>query len=145
MRLGLIAPTEESAYQAFIGSGAPPRHYPPFNSLVYSLENFLPVVDLHQGTYWRPNPHHPSKRTRKRQMGGRYSLSPFAAMLFMGPYPRRMDDHPAAVRRLGRPFAQRLRAVTVGLLRSHLLNKSESGRNLAIAWIVGLSSAQGSS
>jgi hypothetical protein len=62
---GLIAPTEESAYQAFIGSGAPPRHYPPFSSLVYSLENFLPVVDLHQGTYWRPNPHHPSKRRRK--------------------------------------------------------------------------------
>lgn len=62
---GFIAPTEESAYQAFIGSGAPPRHYPPFSSLVYSLENFLPVVDLHQGTYWRPNPHHPSKRTRK--------------------------------------------------------------------------------
>jgi hypothetical protein len=24
--------------------------------LVYSLENFLPVVDLHQGEYWRPNP-----------------------------------------------------------------------------------------
>jgi hypothetical protein len=22
------------------------------------LENFLPLVDLHQGTYWRPNPRH---------------------------------------------------------------------------------------
>jgi hypothetical protein len=64
-RAGLIAPTEESAYHAFIESGAPPRHYPPFSSLVYSLENFLPVVDLHQGTYWRPNPHHqPSNRRR---------------------------------------------------------------------------------
>jgi hypothetical protein len=63
---GLIAPTEESAYHAFIGSGAPPHHYPPFSSLVYSLENFLPVVDLHQGTYWRPNPHHhPINRGRK--------------------------------------------------------------------------------
>ena len=62
---GLITPTEESAYHAFIRSGVPPPHYPPFSSLVYSLENFLPVVDLHQGTYWRPNPHHqPSKRTR---------------------------------------------------------------------------------
>ncbi len=60
---GLITPTEEGAYRIFIGSGKPPRHYPPFSSLVYSLENFLPVVDLHQGTYWRPNPHHhPSKR-----------------------------------------------------------------------------------
>jgi len=28
------------------------------------LENFLPVVDLHQGTYWRPNPHHRSTRAR---------------------------------------------------------------------------------
>lgn len=60
---GLITPTEESAYNTFIESGAPPRHYPPFSSFVYSLENFLPVVDLHQGTYWRPNPHHyPSNR-----------------------------------------------------------------------------------
>jgi hypothetical protein len=36
------------------------RHYPPFNAMIYSLENFLPLVDLHQGTYWRPNPHHGS-------------------------------------------------------------------------------------
>ena len=63
---GLITPTEETAYHAFIESGAPPRHYPPFSSFVYSLENFLPVVDLHQGTYWRPNPHHhPSNRRSK--------------------------------------------------------------------------------
>jgi hypothetical protein len=63
---GLITPTEEGAYRTFIGSGTPPRHYPPFSSLVYSLENFLPVVDLHQGTYWRPNPHHyPTNRGRK--------------------------------------------------------------------------------
>jgi hypothetical protein len=64
-RAGLITPTEESAYHAFIGSGAPPHHYPPFSSFVYSLENFLPVVDLHQGTYWRPNPHH-HRRNRRR-------------------------------------------------------------------------------
>ena len=65
-RAGLITPTEESAYHAFIENGAPPRHYPPFSSFVYSLENFLPVVDLHQGTYWRPNPHHhPSNRWRE--------------------------------------------------------------------------------
>jgi len=64
-REGLITPTEEGAYHAFIGGGAPPPHYPPFSSFVYSLENFLPVVDLHQGTYWRPNPYHrPSNRVR---------------------------------------------------------------------------------
>jgi hypothetical protein len=63
---GLITPTEENAYRAFIESGTPPPYYPPFSSFVYSLENFLPVVDLHQGTYWRPNPHHhPSNHSRK--------------------------------------------------------------------------------
>jgi hypothetical protein len=53
-----ITPTEPAAYAAFVQNGEPPRHYPPFNAVVYSLENFLPVVDLHQGTYWRPNPRH---------------------------------------------------------------------------------------
>ena len=55
-----ITPTESAAYDCFVRSGEPPLHYPPFNALVYSLENFLPVVDLHQGTYWRPNPRHGS-------------------------------------------------------------------------------------
>jgi hypothetical protein len=53
-----ITPTEPVAYDAFVQNGEPPRHYPPFNAIVYSLENFLPVVDLNQGTYWRPNPRH---------------------------------------------------------------------------------------
>ena len=56
----LIAPTEEGAYEQFVKTGKPPPHYPLFSSVVYSLENFLPVVDLHQGTYWRPNPQHKS-------------------------------------------------------------------------------------
>ncbi len=67
----LITPTEENAYRAFVGSGAPPRHYPPFSSFVYSLENFLPVVDLHQGAYWRPNPyHHPANPNRRLTWAG---------------------------------------------------------------------------
>jgi hypothetical protein len=65
-RSGLITPTEEGAYHAFIETGAPPRHYPPFSSFVYSLENFLPVVDLHQGTYWRPNPYHRARSRRRK-------------------------------------------------------------------------------
>jgi hypothetical protein len=70
-KAGLITPTEENAYHTFVGNGAPPRHYPPFSSVVYSLENFLPVVDLHQGTYWRPNPYHqPSKRRRRLKWAG---------------------------------------------------------------------------
>ncbi len=55
-----ITPTEPAAYECFIRDGEPPPHYPPFNAAIYSLENFLPVVDLHQGLYWRPNPRHGS-------------------------------------------------------------------------------------
>jgi len=55
-RAGLITPTEADAYAQFCQTGTPPPHYPRFSGFIYSLENFLPVVDLHQGTYWRPNP-----------------------------------------------------------------------------------------
>ena len=54
----IITPTEESAYREFVSSGEAPPHYPVFNPLIYSLENFLPVVELHQDKYWRPNPRH---------------------------------------------------------------------------------------
>ncbi|MBF6569834.1 MAG: hypothetical protein IVW54_13270 [Candidatus Binataceae bacterium] len=56
-RAGLVTPTEHHAYQSFLG-GECPAHYPPFNAFVYSLENFLPLVDLHQAAHWRPNPRH---------------------------------------------------------------------------------------
>lgn len=43
---------------------------------MYSLENFVPVVDLHQGNYWRPNPFHPHQNEepadgppRRRMLG----------------------------------------------------------------------------
>ena len=29
--------------------------YPKFGALVYSLDVFVPLVDLHQATYWLPN------------------------------------------------------------------------------------------
>src|SRR6266849_3889977 len=32
-----------------------PQYYRPFNSFVYSLETFLPLVELHQATHWRPD------------------------------------------------------------------------------------------
>jgi hypothetical protein len=57
-RMRIITPTEEPAYREFVASGEAPPHYPVFNPLVYSLENFLPVVELHQDKYWRPNPRH---------------------------------------------------------------------------------------
>ncbi|MGH7840910.1 MAG: hypothetical protein ACREQT_05245 [Candidatus Binataceae bacterium] len=60
----IITPTNERAYEVFVRTGAPPPYYPPFSSFVYSLENFLPVVELHQGEYWRPNPLHMPARSR---------------------------------------------------------------------------------
>src|SRR6266481_6730136 len=57
-RMRIITPTEETAYREFVATGEAPPHYPVFQPLVYSLENFLPVVDLHQDKYWRPNPRH---------------------------------------------------------------------------------------
>ncbi|HKM99974.1 MAG TPA: hypothetical protein VJX23_05625 [Candidatus Binataceae bacterium] len=60
-RLRIVTPTEADAYNRFVETGVAPSHYPPFNALVYSLENFLPVVELHQGQYWRPNPRHSAR------------------------------------------------------------------------------------
>jgi hypothetical protein len=57
-RARIVTPTDEAAYRVFVESGAGPPHYPPFHAFVYALENFLPVVDLDQGEYWRPNPVH---------------------------------------------------------------------------------------
>jgi hypothetical protein len=57
----IVTPTDAAAYRTFVESGTTPPHYPPFNALVYSLENFLPVVALHQEEYWRPNPLHSVK------------------------------------------------------------------------------------
>ena len=57
-RMRVITPTEEAAYREFVATGEAPPHYPVFHPLIYSLENFLPVVELHQDKYWRPNPRH---------------------------------------------------------------------------------------
>ena len=65
-RMRIITPTEEAAYREFVGSGDAPPHYPVFNPLIYSLENFLPVVELHQDKYWRPNVRHRVQGKAKR-------------------------------------------------------------------------------
>jgi hypothetical protein len=55
-RAGAMTPVDPDAYEAFARGGRAPAHYPHFNAFVYSLENFLPVVDLQLGNHWRPNP-----------------------------------------------------------------------------------------
>ena len=66
-RMRIITPTEEGPYREFVASGEAPPHYPVFNPIVYSLENFLPVVELHQDKYWRPNPRHSVRGRTKRE------------------------------------------------------------------------------
>ena len=110
-RMRIITPTEEAAYREFVASGEAPPHYPVFNPLVYSLENFLPVVELHQDKYWRPNPRHSVRgQGDARRRTGRSQLNPKPppAMVPVAAHPGRMDDHAAAVRRPVRSGAPRL-------------------------------------
>jgi sRNA-binding regulator protein Hfq len=60
---GLITPHSESAYSkgdtGIVIPGDDERKlyevYPRFNFLVYSVDTFVPLIDLHQGKYWLPN------------------------------------------------------------------------------------------
>lgn len=61
---GLIAPPGDSAYTTTEKLPVPDpgneskgisTAYPVFNSLVYSVDVFIPVVDFHQAKYWLPN------------------------------------------------------------------------------------------
>jgi len=60
---GLVTPQNESAYVersvTTVDGGAETRElsdvYPRFNFLVYSLDVFVPLIDLHQAKYWLPN------------------------------------------------------------------------------------------
>ena len=56
-RAGVMRPTKESAYIS--GDGGEHRRlsedYPKFDPLVYSLDMFVRLVNLHQASYWLPN------------------------------------------------------------------------------------------
>ena len=53
---GLVTPLSELAYSKDnAGTRRVSEEYPVFNSLVYSIDVFIPVVDLHQVKYWLPN------------------------------------------------------------------------------------------
>jgi hypothetical protein len=59
---GLIVPTDKDAFDEYVKSydskreRYPPVYYQLFNSFFYSLETFLPLVDLFQAKNWLPNP-----------------------------------------------------------------------------------------
>jgi hypothetical protein len=54
-RAGAMVPTDKEAYEKFRANGTPPGYYPPFNPLIYSIENTLPLVKLGQDDKWQPD------------------------------------------------------------------------------------------
>ncbi len=70
---GLITPPGDSAYTTTEKFPVPDPGdrtrgistvYPVFNSLVYSIDVFVPVVDFHQAEHWLPNANRGSKLTK---------------------------------------------------------------------------------
>lgn len=53
----LMSPTRERVYMspAYQHSRTAPADYPALNPLVYSIDAFIPFVNLHQEEYWLPN------------------------------------------------------------------------------------------
>jgi hypothetical protein len=54
-RMGAMAPTDKDAYDEF-SKGKMPEHYQPFNPLIYSIENCIPLVKLGQDDLWAADP-----------------------------------------------------------------------------------------
>jgi len=65
-RMGLVIPSDHEAYETFKDNHNPPAGYQPFNSFVYSLENFVPLIELHQAGYWLPYPENSQQQNTKR-------------------------------------------------------------------------------
>jgi len=55
-RMRMMAPTEKEAYEEFHKTRKLPNRYAPFNAIIYTLENVLPVVKLGQDRAWAPDP-----------------------------------------------------------------------------------------
>jgi hypothetical protein len=58
-RAGLMSPSHVNPYvgEPSTGSTLVSNDYPKFSPFLYSLDMFLPLVNLHQGYYWLPNAH----------------------------------------------------------------------------------------
>jgi len=54
-RMGVMAPTDKEARKALEKSRSLPVGYAPFNPVIYTLENVLPVVKLGQDSAWAPD------------------------------------------------------------------------------------------
>jgi hypothetical protein len=81
-----MAPKERVAYEEFATKGAAPANVPPFNPVVYALENILPVVKFGQDDAWGPNPSFvlPPGKTWKRWLPRfSYNWLAFARLLLI--------------------------------------------------------------
>lgn len=56
-----------------------PEHYRPFSSFVYSLETFLPIVDLRQAKHWAPDPE--PRESRQVRLAAFWPLSKYQCQL----------------------------------------------------------------
>jgi len=53
---GAVTPSERDASESYSNKKRmTPLYYPQFNALIFSVDTFLPVVDLHQAKFWLPN------------------------------------------------------------------------------------------
>jgi hypothetical protein len=53
---GIVAPSDKDAYEYFTENvHTAPTYYPQFSAVVYSLDTFLPVINLGQKDHWAPN------------------------------------------------------------------------------------------
>jgi len=59
-RISAMAPTDKDARTTLEKCGKLPAGYPPFNPIVYALENVLPVIKLGQDSAWTPDPQAPT-------------------------------------------------------------------------------------
>lgn len=62
--LGAVTPTDKEAYQVFETHepkqgehGDPPWYYEEFSAPVYTLDTFLPIINLGEKDHWMPNAH----------------------------------------------------------------------------------------
>lgn len=58
---GVMVPSAPAVLtsKAYAHAHVLPRDYPVLQPAIYSLDAFLPLIDLHQETYWLPNAAHP--------------------------------------------------------------------------------------
>jgi hypothetical protein len=54
-RIGVIGPTDTDAFADFRADKLSPAYHP-FNAFVYSLDTFLPIINLGLKDYWMPDP-----------------------------------------------------------------------------------------